>query len=100
MQDEGISPTMVTYVCILKVCGFLRSMKTREGIDLKIRKRTLLQKDVMLGNTLVDMYVKCGALEKAQHVFEQLPYLTVFSGTALISGYVENGLSDEALKCF
>ena len=100
MQDEGISPTAVTYVCILKVCGFLRSLKTGEGIDLEIRKRKLLQKDVMLGNTLVDMYAKCGALEKAQHVFEQLPYHTVVSWTALISGYVENGLGDEALKCF
>jgi pentatricopeptide repeat protein len=100
MQGEGISPNAVTYSCILKVCGNVRSLEIGEGIHWEVRKRDLLQRDVVLGNALVDMYAKCGALEKARDVFQQLPSRTVVSWTSMISGYAENGLGDEALKCF
>ena len=49
---------------------------------------------------MVDMYVKCGAPKKAQEVFNELPIRDDVSWNALISGYVQHGLGDEALKCF
>jgi pentatricopeptide repeat protein len=46
------------------------------------------------------MYSKCGALEKAREVFEQLPHQNIVSWNAMITGYVQNGLGYEALKHF
>ena len=100
MRDDGVCPDSVTYICVLKCCGIIGSLDLGKDIDAEVRNRRLLEKDVMLGNALVDMYCKCGAMEKAQYVFEQLPEQNVVTWSALITGYIRKGLSDEGLKCF
>eukprot|EP00250_Pteridium_aquilinum_P007006 c16806_g1_i1 orf=1-435(+) len=46
------------------------------------------------------MYAKCGALSKAQRVFNELPVRDAVSWNALIAGYCEQGHDEEALGCF
>ena len=100
MQNEGIDPDAVTFICILKACGMVGSLEIGDNIGVKVREKGFLQKDIMLGNALVDMYFKCGAIEKAQEVFEQLPVRDVVSWNAMISGYAELGFSKLALQCY
>ena len=100
MQDARIVPNVVTFICILKACGIVRSLEIGQDIDAEVRRRGLLEKDVVLGNALVDMYAKCGALDKAREVFEKLPVRNVVTWSSLMAGYVQYGLGDEALKCF
>mgnify|MGYP000580168420 CR=1 FL=1 len=100
MKEARVRPDRVTYIFVLKACGIGQSLKVGEEIDAEIRKQGLLHKDVMLGNTLVGMYCKCGALLKAQEVFEHLPNRNVVTWNSLISGYVQSGLGCEGLKCF
>ena len=59
-----------------------------------------MEKNISLGNALVDMYAKCGALEKAHKVLDELPCRNVASWNALISGYAQEGHFLEALSCF
>ena len=54
----------------------------------------------MLGNALVDMYSKCGSLEKAQEVFEQLPTRNNVSWSCLIAGYTQLGKSSMVLDLY
>ena len=100
MQDEGISPNAITYICVLKACGIVGSIEIGEDIDAEIKRQGLLRKDLTLGNALVDMYAKCGALEKAKEVFDRLPCPNVVSWNILIVGYAQHGFVDEALRCF
>ena len=100
MQDEGISPNTITFICVLKACGIVRSLDIGESINVEVRKRDLLPKNILLGTALVDMYAKCGILEKAREVFGQLRVHDVVCWNALISGYTQEGLCDEALECF
>ena len=100
MQSAGITPDVVTYICIAKACGIVGSLDIGERIDADVRKQRLLEKDVVLGTALVDMYSKCGSLEKAREVFEKLPEQNVVSWSSLIAAYVQNGLANEALECF
>ena len=58
------------------------------------------QFDTVVGNTLVDMYAKCGIPAKAQEVLEELPIRNIVSWNALIAGYAQEGQGYEALKCF
>ena len=98
MQDEGICPTVVTISCVLKACIIVGSLEIVEEIHAEVRKQGLLQKDIVLGTTLLDMYAKCGALDKAREVFERLPGRDVVSWNALISGYDRHGLGEDALN--
>ena len=54
----------------------------------------------MLGNALVDMYAKCGALVKARKTLEELPTRNIVSWNSLMAGYVQHEQSNEAINCF
>ena len=100
MVNEGLSPDPVTFICILKACGRMRAIDKGKQIHNEIIKRGLLETNLMLGNGLVDMYVKCGMLVKAQEALEDLPTRDVVSWNSLIAGFAQHGHSHEALNCF
>ena len=100
MRDVGVCPNYVTYVSILKACGIVGSLEIGEGIEEEVRNQGLLEKEAVLGNALMDMYSKCGALEKARKVFEQLPVKSVVSWSALIEGYAQLGEANMALNMY
>ncbi|MCO5605862.1 hypothetical protein L7F22_060046 [Adiantum nelumboides] len=49
----------------------------------------VVDKTVVLGNALVNMYARCGVLQKAQKVLEELPVQSVISWSAVIVGYAQ-----------
>ncbi|KAI5060747.1 hypothetical protein GOP47_0025167 [Adiantum capillus-veneris] len=99
MERYGVSPCDVTFTCILKACGCARDgIATGRKLYTEVVKRAF-ETHVFVGNSLVDMYCKCGSLVEAQAVFDKLRTPDVISWTALLSGYVEHGLSEKALSC-
>lgn len=100
MQREGLLPNVVTFTCILMACGSIGAIDKGEQIHDEITRQGLLQSNVALGNVLVSMYAKCGALDKAAQVVEELSIVDVVSWSALIAGYAREGRGKEALECF
>ena len=100
MQYEGLLPNEVTFVCTLKACGSIGAVEKGNEIHSEIVKEGILGESDLLGTALVDMYAKCGAIEDARKVFDNLHDPSLVLWTALISGYAENGHGDEALKCY
>ena len=58
------------------------------------------EKETFVGNSLVDMYGKCGLPRKAQDVFDMLPARNIISWTALMSGYADQCYNNEVLHLF
>ncbi|KAH0973459.1 hypothetical protein GBA52_025615 [Prunus armeniaca] len=56
--------------------------------------------EIQVGNSLVDMYAKCGRFEEAKRIFARLADRSAVPWTAIISAYVQNGLHVEALELF
>ncbi|KAK9285920.1 hypothetical protein L1049_025121 [Liquidambar formosana] len=56
--------------------------------------------DITVGNTLISMYSKCGAIDSARYLFDSMSSRTCVSWTAMIGGYAEKGDLDEALTLF
>jgi pentatricopeptide repeat protein len=100
MKDEGIPPDVVTFICILKVCGSTGAIEKGKAIHEEIESRRLLKRDVMLGNALVDMYAKCGMLARAEQTLDELPIRNAVSWSAVIMGYAQQGQGCEALNSF
>ncbi|KAH7315728.1 hypothetical protein KP509_21G062800 [Ceratopteris richardii] len=100
MQHEGRSPDAVTFACALKACSGLGALEKGEKLHNVICLEGHLERDIVLGNALVDMYAKCGALVKARQVLKELPVRNTVSWNALITGYVEHGQDEQALICF
>lgn len=55
---------------------------------------------MVLGNTLVDMYVKCGSIDEARKVLYGLSAHALVTWTSLISGYAQQGDGFSALQIF
>ncbi|KAI5065694.1 hypothetical protein GOP47_0020389 [Adiantum capillus-veneris] len=100
MRLEGVYPNSISFMCSLKACG--RSGMVIEGIELhaEIARNGLLLTDGSVGNALVDMYIKCGFLTRAEDAFHELPYKDILSWTSLIAGFVQHECGPEALRCF
>ena len=55
---------------------------------------------VIVGNAVLDMYVKCEKLDLARQVFDRLLVRDIVSWTVMISGLVNCRLPSEALELF
>jgi pentatricopeptide repeat protein len=56
--------------------------------------------DVSVGNSMVDMYLKCGLTDEAGRLFREMPARNVVSWTAMINGLGKHGLGREAVGMF
>ncbi|KAH9310403.1 hypothetical protein KI387_025438 [Taxus chinensis] len=99
MQFSGIKPNSTTFAGVLPACAKMGAL--HQGMDIhKIIGENGFLSDVIVSNGLVYMYAKCGSIHKAHILFDKMPQKNVFSWTAMIAGYAQNGFSSEALKLF
>ncbi|XP_073043803.1 pentatricopeptide repeat-containing protein At3g26782, mitochondrial [Primulina eburnea] len=99
MRKSLLRPNRSTFPCAIKSCSAL--------CDLSSGKQAHQQafvfgygSDVFITSALVDMYSKCGELDDARKVFDEIPRRNVVSWTSMINGYVQNDYPREALLLF
>ena len=56
--------------------------------------------DIFVTCALIDMYSKCGSIEDAQCVFDEMPEKTTVGWNSIIAGYALHGYSEKALRMF
>ncbi|KAH0973682.1 hypothetical protein GBA52_025838 [Prunus armeniaca] len=56
--------------------------------------------DIFVSCALIDMYSKCGNIEDAQCVFDEMPRKTTVGWNSIIAGYALHGYSEEALSMY
>ncbi|KAI3798710.1 hypothetical protein L1987_33988 [Smallanthus sonchifolius] len=99
MLRHGLRPNRASIVVALSACGFLGALDQGRWIHAYVDKKKM-ELDGILGTALVDMYAKCGCIELAYRVFEEMPCRDVFAFTSLISGLANHGESAGALALF
>ncbi|KAJ7522322.1 hypothetical protein O6H91_18G006400 [Diphasiastrum complanatum] len=99
MLQEGVRPTCITFLSILKACGNAAILNEGKFIHSEIVKNGF-QLNLSVGNALIDMYCNCGSLDDAQHLFDSFPERDPISWNAMIAGYAQHGLAEQALQCF
>ncbi|MCO5577466.1 hypothetical protein L7F22_031298 [Adiantum nelumboides] len=99
MQQCGTQPDRVMFLCVLKACSCQGALHFGRLIHHQVFDSGIML-DVVIGNTLVDMYAKCGNLDEARSLFDKLPSRTLVSWSALIAGYAEHGSGDLAYEFF
>ncbi|ESR63838.1 hypothetical protein CICLE_v100107741mg, partial [Citrus x clementina] len=56
--------------------------------------------DTSVSNSIVDMYLKCGLIDEATELFNEMPVKNVVTWTVIITGYGKHGLAKEAVGLF
>ncbi|CAK9213803.1 unnamed protein product [Sphagnum troendelagicum] len=99
MQQEGVHPDGVTYVGVLNACASIMALEEGRCAHEQIIQSGY-ELDAFVGNSLVDMYVKCGSMEDAWSVFNKMPSRDAVTWTAMILGHVNCGQGQKALDIF
>ncbi|CAA2934800.1 pentatricopeptide repeat-containing At2g34400 [Olea europaea subsp. europaea] len=99
MKEAGTDPNEVTLIEVLSACASIGALEFGKWIDEYASKRGF-QNDVYVATALVDMYAKCGNLDSAFRVFENLPRKNEVSWNAMISALAFHGRAEEALSLF
>ncbi|MCO5569698.1 hypothetical protein L7F22_023414 [Adiantum nelumboides] len=98
MQQSSVLSTRSTYLAMLRACTLSASLENGHDLHTEIA-RGGWDLDSGLGVSLMDMYMKCSALNDARNVFERLPFRNVILWTTLMLGYVDSGLEKRAVDC-
>jgi pentatricopeptide repeat protein len=99
MQKEGVQPGRVTFVAVLNACASILALEEGRCAHEQIIQRGC-ESDVFVGNSLIDMYAKCGSIADAENVFNKMPTRNVVSWSAMILGFVKFGQGQRALVLY
>jgi pentatricopeptide repeat protein len=99
MQEAKVEPDEITMVNLLSACSQLGALEMGMWVHRFI-DRNRLSLGVALGTSLVDLYAKCGNIEKAIHVFKEIPQKNALTWTAMICGLANHGHAIEAIEYF
>ncbi|KAK9080853.1 hypothetical protein SSX86_000612 [Deinandra increscens subsp. villosa] len=99
LQRSGLKPDLFTLSSILTVCSNLVALEQGEQVHAQAIKVGFLS-DVVVGTALVNMYNKCGSINKASKAFVEMPSRTLISWTSMITAFAQHGLSQHALDLF
>ncbi|XP_056160349.1 pentatricopeptide repeat-containing protein At1g31920-like [Syzygium oleosum] len=99
LQEEEIEPNRATIVSALISCANTGDLN-KGHLIYAYMKDNEIEADVLLSTALLTMYAKCGTMNLAKKVFDQMPDRSVVSGNAMIVGYGLHGHGEKALEMF
>ncbi|KAL6217512.1 hypothetical protein ACLB2K_010729 [Fragaria x ananassa] len=99
MSINGVSPDAVTMSTVVSACAHLGALDLGKEIHYYVM-RNGFDLDVYIGSALIDMYAKCGALDKALVVFFNLREKNLFCWNSVIEGLAAHGDAEKALAMF
>ncbi|KAK7340231.1 hypothetical protein VNO77_20929 [Canavalia gladiata] len=99
MMEAKVKPDEITVASVLSACAHIGSLDVGEAVHDYIRKYDV-KADIYVGNALIDMYCKCGVVDKALEVFKEMRKKDSVSWTSMITGFAVNGFADSALDFF
>ncbi|XP_024543129.1 pentatricopeptide repeat-containing protein At1g74600, chloroplastic [Selaginella moellendorffii] len=92
-----VEPNEMVIVSTLAACSGAKDLALGMAIHARILSPDL-RKSVFVGTALLNMYAKCGAIEQARAVFDQMPHKDVVSWTAMITAFAQMGDCRQALE--
>jgi|UniRef100_A0A2N9IUB8 pentatricopeptide repeat protein len=96
---ENLKPNLATLVILLSACSHLASLEKGERVHHYIKEKGI-EFNISLATALVDMYAKCGQLEKARKLFNTIKERDAISWNVIISGYGMHGHANSAIEMF
>ncbi|XP_027082028.1 putative pentatricopeptide repeat-containing protein At5g47460 [Coffea arabica] len=97
LEKSGISSDSYSCTAALSACGQLALLLLGKLIHSKIVKLGV-EYSVIVGNCLIDMYGKCGAVEESMVIFDEMIDRDSISWNSVIAANARNGRLEQALS--
>lgn len=99
LGSVDMRPNGVTVVSVLQACGQSRDLIF--GMDVhRFVNESKIELDISLCNAIIGFYAKCGSLDYALELLEEMGEKDEVSYGSLISGYMVHGFVDKAMDIF
>ncbi|KAK3032378.1 hypothetical protein RJ639_037096, partial [Escallonia herrerae] len=98
MVDEGVRPDRFVFPKVYKACAELKDY----GVGKEVYDYMLdigFEGNHWVKRSLLDMFIKCGRMDIAKRLFEQMVVWDVVMCNMMVSGYVSRSDFSKALKC-
>ncbi|MCL7039558.1 hypothetical protein MKW94_022219 [Papaver nudicaule] len=97
MLQEDILPDMITLANLLSSCGDLKFLRQGKSIHGYLIRRQV-QLDLVATTALIEMYCKCNRTNQGRILFDEIEAQDVIMFNVMVSGYLQAGFPDKALK--
>ncbi|XP_065856441.1 pentatricopeptide repeat-containing protein At3g24000, mitochondrial [Euphorbia lathyris] len=95
----SLEPDKTLYHMLLKRCTQFKRLKEGQIVH-KHLLNSPFKNDLVMQNTILNMYAKCRSLDQARNVFDEMRIRDVVTWTVLISGYSQHDQPKNALLLF
>ncbi|XP_028786655.1 pentatricopeptide repeat-containing protein At2g39620 [Neltuma alba] len=95
MQMEGFEPDTVSLLNLAPAVSKLADVDACKSIHAYVVRRSM---SGSVSNSLIDMYSKCGEVNVARQIFDQMWVQDDVSWATMMAGYVHNGYFPEVLQ--
>ncbi|KAM0936403.1 putative tetratricopeptide-like helical domain superfamily [Dioscorea sansibarensis] len=85
-----------TLSSVLQLCSNLKEVKRVHAVIVRLLDVPV----IFIDNNLISSYLRFSQLLYAEKLFDRMPKRNVVSWTAFLSGYLNMGLDDEAMRLF
>ncbi|XP_077231628.1 pentatricopeptide repeat (PPR-like) superfamily protein [Tasmannia lanceolata] len=99
MQLSKHRPDSVAMARVLSACGELSALKFGKEVHGQILKKNM-ELIPFVSAAIIDLYGRCGEIEKVKFVFNSIPSKGSITWTAIIESYGHNNRYREALDLF
>ncbi|KMS95012.1 hypothetical protein BVRB_013230 [Beta vulgaris subsp. vulgaris] len=99
MHLEGMKSNQFAFSSILTACTSIQALEFGQQVHCWLIKCGLGD-NIYVQSSLLDMYAKCGNLDKASYILESLEVDNVIAWNSMIAGCVREGFAEEALSYF
>ena len=99
IADTGIGINAFTFASLLSGAASIGAMGKGEQIHGRLLKEGF-ESNQCICNALISMYSRCGNIESAFQVFDQMEDRNVISWTSMITGFAKHGFAARALEMF
>ncbi|XP_077216485.1 tetratricopeptide repeat (TPR)-like superfamily protein [Tasmannia lanceolata] len=97
-SQNSLSQSANSYISLLKQCTDQKSLTQAKRIHLHMIEFGFPY--LSLGNKLIDTYLKCGSIDHAQKVFDEMPQRHIVAWNSMISSYIRLRRSKEGLRLY
>ncbi|XP_039829238.1 pentatricopeptide repeat-containing protein At4g21300-like isoform X1 [Panicum virgatum] len=96
LHEHKAIPDSVTYANVISACAELHNSGCAASVHAYLIRRSI-PLDVVLATALIEVYFKCTRIMRSRHLFDQLMVKDVVSYNAMIYGYLQSGMANEAI---
>ncbi|KAL6143496.1 hypothetical protein ACLB2K_054191 [Fragaria x ananassa] len=100
MTSLGEKPDEVTMLSLLSACADVGELEIGKRLHSSLLKMGSGEISIIHGNALIDMYSKCGSIERALEVFWGMREKDVSSWNSVIGGLAFHGHAEESVNLF